>query len=73
MRQWCLTLFTGYTYRLSLFLKPACRFASACAEYTSAAIRRYGVLHGRKLVTSFPLKCFPFHLVGFGTCEVVGA
>lgn len=64
MRQWCLTLFAWYRYWLSSFLKPACRFVTICSEYTSAAIRRYGVLHGRKLVTSFLLKCFPFHLVG---------
>lgn len=64
MRQWCLTLFPGYRDWISPFLKPACRFTPTCSEYTSAAIGWYGVLRGRKLATSFLLKCYPFHLGG---------
>ena len=50
-------------YWISAFL-GACPTEPTCSEYARAAISRYGVLRGRKLVICRLMKCCPFHPEG---------
>jgi putative membrane protein insertion efficiency factor len=54
-----------YQLLISPLLGQRCRFFPSCSEYTSEAIRRYGVWGGIWRGIGRILRCHPFHPGGF--------
>lgn len=48
-----------YKVALSPLLPRACRFEPTCSEYTSEAIRRYGLVRGLGLAVRRLVRCRP--------------
>ena len=55
-----LTLIRGYKLVFSPWFTGACRFVPTCADYTSEAIARYGLVRGGWLGARRLARCHPF-------------
>nr|WP_208976467.1 membrane protein insertion efficiency factor YidD [Pseudovibrio hongkongensis] len=60
-----LALIFVYRHSLSLFLGRTCRYAPTCSEYTSTAIRRYGLWAGGWVGLARIMRCRPGGASGF--------
>jgi uncharacterized protein len=60
-----LGLIKAYQYGIRPMLGQRCRFFPSCSEYTTDAIREYGVLHGGAMGAMRLAKCHPWHAGGF--------
>ena len=65
MRRILLALIRFYQICLSPLKGPSCRFYPTCSEYSSQAIRQYGILRGVYLGCKRLAKCHPFHPGGY--------
>ncbi|MFQ6618895.1 MAG: membrane protein insertion efficiency factor YidD [Fidelibacterota bacterium] len=54
-----------YKSYLSPFLPKSCRFAPTCSEYSTEALKKYGLLKGGLLTIKRIAKCHPFHPGGY--------
>jgi len=61
MENTVLFLIKAYKKLISPLLGNHCRFAPSCADYTSEAISKHGVIRGLFLGLKRLLKCHPFH------------
>ncbi len=58
-------LIRAYSYLISPFMVPSCRFYPSCAAYADEAVRRHGSLRGGWLALRRILRCHPFHPGGY--------
>ena len=61
-----------YQKFVSPFKKPCCRFYPTCSEYTTEAIKEYGLIFGAFLALKRMLKCHPFHPGGYDPVNTDG-
>lgn len=64
MKRLALILIRLYKKMISPLLGTHCRFYPTCADYTSQAIEKYGLLRGAGLGFKRLLRCHPFHAGG---------
>jgi putative membrane protein insertion efficiency factor len=50
-----------YSYLISPFLGPCCRFYPSCSAYAREAIEKYGACKGTVMTAKRLCRCHPFH------------
>ena len=65
LRRIIIKLLKGYKKYISPYLPPACRFYPTCADYTAAAVDKYGAAKGLALGAFRVLRCNPFCRGGY--------
>jgi len=58
-------LIKGYSYAISPFVAPHCRFYPSCAAYADEAVARHGSARGAWLALRRIARCHPFHPGGY--------
>ncbi len=61
MKSALIHLVKAYTYFVSPFLGPHCRYLPTCSCYTREAIERHGALKGGWMGIRRILRCHPLH------------
>lgn len=65
MRILAIGMIRFYQVTISRILLPQCRYLPTCSEYTSEAIKKYGLIKGIWLGAKRIARCNPFHEGGF--------
>ena len=65
MRTLAIGMIRVYQVTISRVLPPQCRYLPTCSEYTSEAIKKYGLFKGIWLGARRIARCNPFHEGGF--------
>ena len=60
-----LGLIKMYQSTISKVLPSSCRYTPTCSEYTSEAIKRYGIFKGIWMGTKRIARCHPWHEGGY--------
>ena len=50
-----------YRWVISPLLGPMCRFSPSCSAYALAALQKYGILKGTRLMLTRVAKCHPWY------------
>lgn len=50
-----------YRWAISPLLGPMCRFSPSCSAYALAALQKYGIFKGVRLIMLRVAKCHPWH------------
>ena len=54
-----------YSYMVSPFLAPNCRYTPTCSQYAQTAVMRFGVIKGGWLAIKRISSCHPWHEAGY--------
>lgn len=65
MKKILIGIVKGYTYLISPFMPPACRYEPSCSQYMVQAIDIHGSIAGVWMGIKRILRCHPMHEGGY--------
>jgi putative membrane protein insertion efficiency factor len=65
IRRIVIALIKGYSYFISPFMAPSCRYTPTCSAYMQEAVEKHGVFKGVWMGIKRLSRCHPFHEGGY--------